>query len=525
MNLTGQNFIGNEKSAKGKLTFNAVNPATTKEIEPLFYEATLDEVNLAVNKADEAFKVYRKKSGKEKAEFLEAIAEEILALGDELILRCVTETGLPEARITGERIRTTNQLKLFAGLIREGSWLDARIDLAQPERQPIPKPDIRSVQIALGSVGIFGASNFPLAFSVAGGDTASALAAGCTVVVKAHPAHPGVCELIGNAIINAVKKTGMPEGTFNMVHGRSVDVGMAIVKHPLIKAIGFTGSFRGGKALFDAASQRQEPIPVYAEMGSTNPVFILPGALKDKKEEIAKGLTASVILGVGQFCTNPGLVFFENSKESDGFKETAAQNFKSVVSGVMLTSAIQKAYESGSEKLSAKNGIEILAKGITQGEGFQGIPFIFQTTSENFLESKELEEEVFGPSTLTVTADEKSELLKIAENLSGHLTITLWANEDDLKNYKDLIDIIERKAGRLIVNGFPTGVEVCHSMIHGGPYPATTDSHFTSVGTTAIKRFTRPVCYQNFPDSVLPDELKNSNPLNIWRLVEGVYKK
>lgn len=525
MTLTGQNFIGNHKSAQGKSTFKAVNPATGRDLDTLFFEATSAEVDQAAQKAELAFRIYRNKSGLEKAAFLDSIADEILALGDELIQLCMSETGLPESRLTGERGRTMNQLKLFAGLLREGSWLDARIDMAQPDRQPAPKPDIRSMQKALGPIGVFGASNFPLAFSVAGGDTASALAAGCTIVVKAHPAHPGTCELVGNAIIKAIEKTGMPEGTFNMVHGISNDVGMTIVKHPLIKAVGFTGSFRGGKALFDAAAQRPAPIPVYAEMGSTNPIFILPGALKDQKEEIAKGLTASVTMGVGQFCTNPGLVFLENSGLADSFKQLTAENFKESSSGTMLTSGIQKAYENNSNKLTAQKNVKLSAKGQSKGEGFQGVPFIAQTSAKDFMANKELEEEVFGPSTLTVTADEKTELLKIAENLNGHLTTTLWANKDDLEDYADLIAILERKAGRLIINGFPTGVEVCHSMIHGGPFPATTDSRSTSVGTTAIRRFTRPVCYQNFPDQLLPDELKYGNPLNIWRLVDGELKK
>lgn len=525
MKLTGQNFVGNERSSRGSTIFYAVNPATKNELDTSFYEALSAEVDQAVQKAEDAFKVYRNKSGEEKAFFLEAIADEILASGDELIQRCMAETGLSEVRITGERSRTMNQLKLFASMLREGSWLDARIDLAQPDRQPIPKPDVRSMQKPLGPVGVFGASNFPLAFSVAGGDSASALAAGCTVVIKAHPAHPGTCELVATAIINAVQKTGMPDGTFSMVHGKSFDVGMAIVKNHLIKAIGFTGSFRGGKAIFDAASKRKEPIPVYAEMGSTNPVFILPGALKDKKEEIAKGLTTSVTLGVGQFCTNPGLVFIENSDDATSFSKAASESFEETISGTMLTSEIQKAYKSGAEKLASQNGIEVLAEGQAKGEGFQGIPSIMQTTAKNFLISKGFEEEVFGPLTLTVKADEKSELIKIAEKLNGHLTTTLWANEDDLNDYSDLIDILERKAGRLIINGFPTGVEVCHSMIHGGPFPATTDSRTTSVGTTAINRFTRPVCYQNFPDNLLPDELTDENTLNIWRLVDGEYKR
>ena len=525
MNLSGYNFIGNEKSAKGSTTFKAVNPSNKSELETFFFEASLEEVEEAVQKSESAFKIYRKTSGKEKAVFLETIADEILALGDDLIKRCVAETGLPEGRITGERGRTVNQLKLFAALVREGSWVDARIDLAQPDRQPLPKPDIRSMQIALGPVGVFGASNFPLAFSVAGGDTVSALAAGCPVVIKAHPAHPGTCELVGTAIINAIHKSGIPDGTFSMVHGKSVEVGMAIVKNDLIKAIGFTGSYRGGKALFDAASQRPEPIPVYAEMGSTNPVFILPGALRDKKEEIAQGLTASVTLGVGQFCTNPGLVFIENSTEADAFKNIAGNKFQESPSGIMLTSAIHESYDKGAEKLVSQNGVEVLAKGKIEGEGYQGVPSLMQINAKKFMADKRLEEEIFGPSTLTVTADEKSELIKIAENLGGHLTTTLWANDDDLNSYKDLIDILERKAGRLIINGFPTGVEVCHSMIHGGPFPATTDSRSTSVGTTAIRRFTRPVCYQNFSDDLLPDELKNDNPLNIWQLVDGEFRK
>jgi NADP-dependent aldehyde dehydrogenase len=437
----------------------------------------------------------------------------------------VAETGLPAARISGERGRTINQLKLFASLLREGSWLDARIDLAQPDRQPLPKPDLRSMQKALGPVGVFGASNFPLAFSVAGGDTTSALAAGCPVVVKAHPAHPGTCELVAKAVITAIQKTGMPAGTFSMLNGQSNDVGMAIVKNPLIKAIGFTGSFRGGKAIFDAAMQRPEPIPVYAEMGSSNPVFLLPGALKNKTEEIANGLTASANLGVGQFCTNPGLVMLENSATADSFKKIVAESFSETVAGIMLTSSIQNAYMTGTKRLSGETGVDVLATGRLRDKGFCGVPIIMHVNAGDFLANKQLEEEVFGPSTLTVTAENKAELLKVAENLHGHLTVTLWADDDDLNNYAELFDILEQKAGRLLINGFPTGVEVCHAMIHGGPFPATTDSRTTSVGATAIRRFTRPVCYQNFPDNILPDELKNGNPSGIWRLVDGEFSK
>ncbi|HSJ66696.1 MAG TPA: aldehyde dehydrogenase (NADP(+)) [Anditalea sp.] len=525
MNLTGKNIIGQDNSAEGKETFFAVNPSTGKEIEPSFTQATSAEINRAAEKASAAFQVYRNKSGKEKAEFLEAIADEIMSLGDSLISRCMEETGLPEGRLTGERGRTVNQLKLFAQLLKEGSWVDARIDTAVPDRQPLPKADIRSMLKALGPVGVFGASNFPLAFSVAGGDTASALAAGCPVVVKGHPAHPGTSELVGQAIQRAVKKCDMPEGTFSLVNGPSVEVGLGIVRHPLIKAIGFTGSFGGGKALFDEAGKRPEPIPVYAEMGSTNPVFILPRALKERKEKIAQDLAASVNLGVGQFCTNPGLVFLQNSEDTDQFKNLLSKSISAAEAGVMLTSGIQNNYLKGIEKLSSSKNVEVLAKGKEESASSRGTSYLLHTSAQSFLTEHHLQEEVFGPSTLAVTAQQKDELLKAAENLHGHLTITIHGTEEDLLEHQDLIQVLEQKAGRLTINGYPTGVEVCHSMVHGGPYPATTDSRSTSVGTDAIKRFVRPVCYQSFPNALLPDELKDGNPLNIWRLVNGNNQK
>jgi NADP-dependent aldehyde dehydrogenase len=331
--------------------------------------------------------------------------------------------------------------------------------------------------------------------------------------------------MIAHAIVRATAKVEMPNGTFSMLHGNSTEVGMAIVKHPSIKAIGFTGSFRGGKAIFDAAAQRPTPIPVFAEMGSTNPVFILPGALRERKVEIAKGLTASVTLGVGQFCTNPGLVFFEESADAAQFLKLATANFQETATATMLTSQIHRTYEIGIGKLRKQARVTMLAMGKVGEEGLPGVDYLFQTNARNFLANENLEEEVFGPSTLTVTAGSKAELIDVAQKLKGHLTATLWATEDDLNEYADLITILERKAGRLIINGFPTGVEVCHAMIHGGPFPATTDSRSTSVGTAAITRFTRPVCYQNFPDTLLPDELKYANPLGIWRLVNGERKK
>jgi NADP-dependent aldehyde dehydrogenase len=519
--MTGKNIIGDTLSATGKEIFYAENPATGVKLEPAFYEATDQEINEAIQKASDAFQRYRNVSGKDKATFLETIADELVALGDVLIKRCMEETGLPEARLTGERGRTVGQLKLFASLLREGSWVDARIDTADPERKPLPKPDVRSMQRALGPVGVFGASNFPLAFSVAGGDTVSALAAGCPVVFKAHPAHPGVCEMVGLAIQRAIKKTGMPNGTFSMINGPSTQVGMALVRHPSITAIGFTGSHRGGKALFDEANKRPVPIPVYAEMGSTNPVFILPDALKERKEKIAQDLAAAVTLGVGQFCTNPGLVFVPNSDEGSQFKEALSSSLKGIGAGVMLTSGIRGSFQKGIEKLSSRNGVEVLAKGASDGGGSRGAAHLLHASINSFLEDPTLEEEVFGPSTLAVTADTKEQLIQAAKNISGHLTATLHGTEKDLSEYADLIAILEQRVGRLIINGYPTGVEVCHAMVHGGPFPATTDSRSTSVGTGAITRFTRPVAYQNFPKSLLPAELQDGNPLEIWRLVNG----
>lgn len=521
MEITGKNLIGFQLSAQSGNTFLASDPALNTTIDISFSEASQQEVATAIELAENAFKVYSKKSGVEKATFLEAIAEEIIALGDTLIIRCQRETGLPEGRLLGERGRTANQLKLFASLLREGSWVDARIDTAIPDRSPIPKADIRHMQIPLGPVGVFGASNFPLAFSVAGGDTASALAAGCPVVVKGHPAHPGTSELVGQAIISAAKKTNMPEGVFSLVQGSSIEVGQAIVKHPFIKAIGFTGSYKGGKALFDEAVKRAEPIPVYAEMGSSNPVFILPNALKERKESLAEGLKNSVVLGTGQFCTNPGLAITLKSTESDDFEKLSINHFKEAASSTMLTDGIRQAFDNGIEALRGKSKVTLLSSGSKSGTGVQGIPQLLKVAATDFLSDNSLEQEVFGPSTLLINANNKEEILQLARQLEGHLTATLQATEEDLIEYLELIQILERKVGRLLINGFPTGVEVCHSMVHGGPFPATTDARMTSVGTGAITRFARPFCYQSFPQSILPDELKNENPLGIMRIVDG----
>ena len=525
MNLTGKNLIGNKLSSETDIIFQAVSPVTGHSLEPVFYEASQHEINEAIELSNRAFQLYRNKTGSEKADFLEAIAEEIITLDLVLIYCAMEETGLPEGRLTGERGRTVGQLKLFAGLLREGSWVDARIDTADPARKPIPKQDIRSMQKALGPVGIFGASNFPLAFSVAGGDTVSAFAAGCPVIFKAHPAHPGTCELVGLAIQRAMLKTNIPEGTFSMVHGRSNIVGLSIVRHPLIKAIGFTGSFTGGKALFDEANKRPIPIPVYAEMGSTNPVFILPGILKEKGEKIAEELAASATLGAGQFCTNPGLVFMEESENEKYFRATLSERLDAVNPAVMLTAGIQHNYQKGIQKLKSLEGVSILTKKNNEIQGTKGMPTLLHASVDLFFQKQELEEEVFGPSTILVTCETKQQIFQAAEKLTGQLTATIHGTLEDLKEYNGLINILEQKVGRILINGFPTGVEVCHAMVHGGPYPATSDSRSTSVGTGAIRRFTRPISYQNFPRDLLPTELKDNNPDRIWRLMDGEWSK
>ncbi len=526
MELHGQNIIAGKVRERGGQKFPAFAPAEGKHIEPQFEEAVPEQVDEALLAADTAFDEYRLLPAERRAAFLDAIAEEILALGDALIERAHIETALPKERLTGERGRTMNQLKMFASLVREGSWVDARIDLAQPDRQPLPKPDIRRMLIAIGPVVVFGASNFPLAFSVAGGDTASAMAAGCPVVVKAHPAHPGTSELVARAIVAAAEKTVMPAGVFSMLHGMGHEVGVALVKHPLTKAVGFTGSLRGGRALFDVAAQRPDPIPVYAEMGSTNPVFILPGALKERGAAIAEGLKTSVTMGVGQFCTNPGLAVGLKDETLRAFTTKLGELFANVAPGTMLYPGILQSYEQGLKQFSEIPGVnKIQSNHTAELNRTEARPTLFTTDGATFLQNRELGEEVFGPSTVVVSCDSPKQMEYIARKLEGHLTATIHGTEEDLAEYKLLITILENKVGRLLFNGFPTGVEVCASMQHGGPYPATTDSRSTSVGTAAIYRFARPVSYQNFPQSALPVELQNKNQRGVWRLVDNQFTK
>ncbi len=517
MEIQGHNIIGFGTSSEGTVAIQAINPANGNPIGPLFYNTTKEELASAIDLADTAFDIYRKKSGKEKASFLRNIASEIENLGDTLIDRYTSETGLPAGRANGERGRTCGQLRLFASLLEDGSWVNAKIDPALPDRSPLPRVDLRSMERPIGPVAVFGASNFPLAFSVAGGDTASALAAGCPVIFKAHPAHLGTSELVGKAIQKAAKESGMPEGVFSMIYADPA-ISQALVTDPSIKAVGFTGSYKVGKLLFDLAAQRPEPIPVYSEMGSTNPVFVLPKTLSEKGEVIAENYINSVTMGVGQFCTNPGIMLIQKNEK---FIDILSRKAKEATGGDMLTPGIKDAYLSGVE--NAKKYTKVIAIG-KKSEGITGVePTILHADYQTFKDNPHLDEEVFGPTSLVVEGNSKEEYLEIARNLSGHLTATVHGSEEELLEYSELLEILEKKVGRLVINGFPTGVEVCHAMVHGGPFPATTDSRSTSVGTGAITRFTRPVCYQSYPQSLLPDELKDSNPLGLMRLVDGKY--
>jgi 2,5-dioxopentanoate dehydrogenase len=518
--LEGKSIIGFRHALGVGIAFRARNPVTGESLDPEFFPATGDELNAAAQLAHEAFSTYGRASGRAKGNFLRKIAANIEAVAGEIVERAALETALPKARLQSETARTCAQLRLFAELIELGSWLMARIDRADPSRKPLPKPDIRSMLRPLGPVTVFGASNFPLAFSVAGGDTASALAAGNPVVVKAHPAHPGTSELVGRALRDAVRECNLPEGVFSLLFDGGTEIGAALIKHPLIKAGGFTGSRIGGKVLMNLAAERPEPIPFYAEMSSTNPVFILPGALKQNAEKIAAGLHASFTLGAGQFCTKPGMVFLPKGRDQEHFSGVLQNLLGQPAAFNLLTGAIRNSYCAGISARKANPKLKLIAE--TKLEGPYGVGVaLFETEIGSFLQDKNLTEEIFGPATMLVTHSSREEVLRVAQGLEGHLTATIHGTDQDLVEFEDLVAILEQKVGRLIFNGFPTGVEVCHAMVHGGPFPATSDGRSTSVGTQAIYRFTRPVCYQGFPDAALPEELKDSNPLGIWRLVDG----
>lgn len=522
MNVHGKSLIAGVPIASDSRPFYALSPLTGEELEPPFHEAGEAEIERALDLAEHAFAFFGTATTEVRAAFLEKIAEEIVGLGDDLLQRAHLETGLPLARLTGERGRTVGQLRLFAEIVREGSWCDARIDTALPDRQPLPRPDLRRMLAPLGPVAVFGASNFPLAFSTAGGDTASAFAAGNPVIVKAHPAHPGTGELVGTAIARAAAACGLPGGVFSMLHG-GAETALELVRHPLVRAVGFTGSRKAGRALFDAAAARPDPIPVFAEMSSLNPVFILPGALRERLPQLVEGLKNSVTMGVGQFCTKPGLVFGLGGGEFSEFAQNFAAAMRTVAPGTMLSPGICRAFHDGLETMEGVPGVIALAMSDTAPHTTktQGEAIVFATDAENFLQQPALHEEVFGPYTLLINAPDFPQLVHLAQRLEGQLTATIHATGEDLANADDLLAVLRRKAGRIVINGFPTGVEVSPAMHHGGPFPATTDERFTSVGTAAIQRFARPICLQSMPASALPPELLDDNPRGLMRLVNG----
>lgn len=524
--ILGQNIVGFARSARGAKTYRGFDPRTAAPLEPAFHEADASEVDRALELAEAAAGELRVAGPARIAGLLNAIAEEILALGDTLVERASAESGLDIDRLKGERARTTGQLKLFAELVKEGSWVDARLDTALPDRKPIPRPDLRRMLRPMGPVVVFGASNFPLAFSVAGGDTASALAAGNPVIVKAHPAHPGTSELVAGAIVRAVRAQSMPEGTFSLLHGTSPEISLALVGHPKTKAVAFTGSTRAGRALFDAAARRPNPIPVFSEMGSVNPLFVLPRALEERAAAIGEGLFRSVVLGVGQFCTNPGLVFALDGPALQTFTEKLGEWFEQAAPGTMLNPSIAKNYEERFQTAAAVKNIQMkCATRSADPQRTEGRPGFLATDAATWLSNHTLHEEIFGPATLLVRCSSPQQLLDCGRALDGTLTATIHGTPEEIAQNGALFEILTQKAGRVLCNGFPTGVEVSSAMHHGGPYPATTDERFTSVGTAAIYRFARPICYQNAPEAVLPAELKNANPLGIWRTVDGVLSR
>jgi alpha-ketoglutaric semialdehyde dehydrogenase len=519
--ISGANYIGSELSKKGDKQFNTFNPKLNLPTEWTFQEANEEEINEAASLAKTAFAVYREFSGKRKATFLRAIAEEIENLGDGLIQVYTQESGLPEGRAIGERGRTMGQLRAFATLLEEGSWVEASIDPAQPDRQPMPKVDLRKMLCPVGPIVVFGSSNFPLAFSTAGGDTASAFASGCPVIVKSHPMHAGTGELVASAIIKAAAKTEMPNGIFSNLNSSGIEVGQHLVTHPAVKGVGFTGSIKGGTALYRLANERPEPIPVFAEMGSVNPIVVFPSALTEKGDEWAKQYAGSIMLGAGQFCTNPGLILGIKSASLDGFIATLGAEIGTLEPICMLHPNIHSNYEKAKQELSAQASVDTVADYNTVVAPNMAQQRVLTVNGANFLKNIKLHQEVFGPFSIIVRCSDASEMEAILAKLEGQLTGTVLGNENEIKKYKTIVDTLQDKVGRIIFNGVPTGVEVCPSMQHGGPFPAATDSRFTSVGTGAIRRWVRPVSFQNWPNEWLPEALQNENPLGITRIVDG----
>jgi NADP-dependent aldehyde dehydrogenase len=523
MQLTGQSFIGSRRGASAGAAILALNPATGQYLEPAYFPASPGELDQAAELAAQAFPIYSALSGKQRAVFLREIAGGLDAIQQEIAERAHLETALPMPRLLGEVARTTGQLRLFAAVLEEGSWVEARLDSPLPERKPLPRPGLRSMLRPIGPVAVFGASNFPIAFSAAGGDTASALAAGCPVIFKAHPAHPGACELAAGAIRRAIAHCGLPEGVFSLLYDEGPVIGSALVRHPLIQGVAFTGSLRVGRALMDLAAARPHPIPCFTEMSSVNPVFVLPSTLRTGAEAFAQSLFSSFTLGAGQFCTQPGIVFYVDQPEAQTFLDRLTELTAAAMPFTLLTPGIAEAYaRSAGERAAAA---ALLAAGAEASavdpHGCGAVAQLYHASLQEFLSSPGLAAEIFGPTTLLVRCAAPGDLLRAARALEGQLTATLFGAAEELLEFRPLLALLEQKAGRVIFNGFPTGVEVSHAMVHGGPYPATADARFTSVGSQAIGRFVRPVCFQAFPDAVLPLELHAENPLGIERLVDG----
>lgn len=518
MELLGLSFVAGKRGEVHGQSFSGRDASNGSELAPPYFSSSVDELNIAAEAAAEAFASFSKSPVRDRVTLLRNIAAGLEGASQKIVTRAMLESGLPEARLQGELARTAGQLRLFASVIEEGSWQNARIDTSLPERKPLPRPDLRSMLFPVGPVAVFGASNFPLAFSVAGGDTAAALAAGNPVIVKAHSAHPGTSELVATVITEAVRQGNMHPGVFSVLYGQGSIIGQALVQHPAIQSVAFTGSKRGGRALMDLAAAREFPIPCFTEMSSVNPVFVLRGALADDPQSKARGLHGSFTLGAGQFCTKPGLVFVPDTEGVSTFCEELRALVKASGSFTMLTSGIAEHYH---QLLAERHVLDVDSTSATTAAPPQAHAVLFEADMTSFRKNTMLQEEIFGPSSLLVRWNNRNELLAVAEALEGHLTATILGTEADLAENQDLIAVLERKVGRLLFNGYPTGVEVSHAMVHGGPYPATSDSRFTSVGSQAILRFVRPRCYQNFPQSALPEALRDENPLGILRLVDG----